>query len=122
MWGALPLLPRVDVMLGSELVEDAGVDHVGQAPSPQLTPIQDILEDRLCLSLQTPLICGLPKLRKPRTSISLFALRCSERLAAKPREPDSTKQAQSVLMQKLGIVVASPGIDSATVRKYKATF
>jgi hypothetical protein len=51
MWGALPLLPRVDVMLGSELVEDAGVDHVGQAPSSQLTPIQDILEDRLCLSL-----------------------------------------------------------------------
>jgi hypothetical protein len=49
-------------------------------------------------------------------------LRCSEWLAAKPREPDSTKQAQSFLMQKLGIVVALPGIDSATVRKYKAIF
>jgi hypothetical protein len=49
-------------------------------------------------------------------------LRRSERIAALPREADSTKQAQRVLMQKLGVVAPSPNIDSETVHKYKAIF
>jgi hypothetical protein len=38
------------------------------------------------------------------------------------REANSTKQAQCVLMQKLGVVAPSPNVDSETVRKYKTTF
>ena len=37
-------------------------------------------------------------------------------------EADSTKQAQCVLMQKLGVVASSSNVDSKTVRKYKSTF
>lgn len=40
----------------------------------------------------------------------------------KLREANSTKQAQCLLTQKLGVMVASPGVDSETVQKYKATF
>jgi hypothetical protein len=66
----------------------------------------------------------VPKLRKSRTPVSILTIRCSIRLAAKPREAeaDSTKQAQSVLMQKLGVVVPSPSVDTETVRKFKAIF
>jgi len=49
-------------------------------------------------------------------------LRRSERIATTPREADSTKQAQLVLMQKLGVAAPSPVVDSETVRKYKTTF
>ena len=54
--------------------------------------------------------------------VSVLSLRCSDRLAAKPREADSTKQAQFVLMQKLGVVASSPNVNSEMVRKYKPTF
>ena len=52
----------------------------------------------------------------------LRSLRRSGRIAAKPREADSIKQAQCVLMQKLGVVASSPNVDSETVHKYKSTF
>ncbi|CAD6213711.1 unnamed protein product [Miscanthus lutarioriparius] len=70
----------------------------------------------------TPLIRGPPRLRRSRTSVSVWSLRRSERLAAKPREADSIKQAQCVLMQKLRVVASSPNVNSETVRKYKSTF
>ena len=44
------------------------------------------------------------------------------RIAAQPREADSTKQAQRVLIQKLGFEAPSPNVGSDTVRKYKAAF
>ncbi|CAD6341147.1 unnamed protein product [Miscanthus lutarioriparius] len=84
--------------------------------------IQESLEERLCLPLQTPLIRGPPRLRRPRTPAPVTLLRRCDRIAAKPREADSTKQAQCVLMQKPGMVAPSPNVDSETVRKYKATF
>ena len=40
----------------------------------------------------------------------------------KPREADSTKQAQCVLMRKLRVVAGSPTVDSEMVRRYKSTF
>lgn len=86
------------------------------------TPIQEVLEDRLCLPLQTPVIRGPPRLRKTCTPVSILAVRRSVRLAAKPREADSTKQARVVLMQKLGVVVPSSGVDSETIWKYKVAF
>ena len=100
-------------------VVDGGVPHTIPTMS-----IQESLEERLCLSLQTPLIRGPPRLCRPRTSGPVTSLQRSDRIAAKPREADSTKQAQCVLMHKLGMVAPSPNVDSKTVRKYKykATF
>lgn len=76
--------------------------------------------NRLCIPLQTPAIHARPRMRKIKTSVS--AIRRSLRLAAKPREADSTKQAQSILMKKLGTVVNSPAADSELIRKFRTTF
>ena len=92
------------------------------SPGPVPPTLQETLEAWLCLPLQTPLIRGPPRLRRPRTPVSVLSLRRSDRLAARPREADSTKHAQCVLMQKLGVVASSPNIDSKTVCKYKSTF
>jgi len=110
--------PREMEMLGAPRDFASDDDASGPAsPGPVET-----LEARLCLPLQTPLIPGPPGLCRPRTPVSVQSLWRSERLAAKPREADSTKQAQCVLMQKLGVVASSPNIDSEMVRKYKSTF
>jgi hypothetical protein len=45
---------------------------------------------------------------RPRTPVSILSLQRSERLAAKPHEADSTKQAQCVLMQKHAQCVLMP--------------
>ena len=74
------------------------------------------------MPLQTPIIRGPPRLHRPRTPVPVLSLRRSDCLAAKPREADSTMQAQCVLMQKLGVVASSPNVDSEMLRKYKSTF
>ncbi|CAD6337874.1 unnamed protein product [Miscanthus lutarioriparius] len=96
---------------------DGGVPHATATMS-----IQESLEERLCLPLQTPLIRGPPRLRRPRTPAPVTSLRRSDRIATKPREADSTKQAQCILMHKLGMVAPSSNVVSETVCKYKATF
>jgi CubicO group peptidase (beta-lactamase class C family) len=83
---------------------------------------EESLEERLCLPLQMPLIHGPPRLRRPRTSAPVTSLRRSGRIAAQSREADITKQAQRVLMNKLGLEAPSPNVASDTVRKYKAAF
>jgi hypothetical protein len=62
---------------------------------------EESLEERLCLPLQTPLIQGPLRLRRPRTPAPVTSLQRSERIATQPRETDITKQAQRVLMNKL---------------------
>lgn len=89
------------------------------SPAPS-TPVGVVLVNRLCIPLQTPAIHARPRMRKTKTSVS--TIRRSLRLAAKPREADSTKQAQSILMKKLGTVVNSPAADSELIRKFRATF
>nr|AGT16146.1 hypothetical protein SHCRBa_218_D02_R_110 [Saccharum hybrid cultivar R570] len=96
---------------------DGGVPHATATMS-----IQESLEERLCLPFQTPLIRGPPRLCRPRMPAPVTSVRRSDRIAAKPQEADSTKQAQCVLMQKLRMVAPSPNVDSEMVRKYKATF
>jgi hypothetical protein len=95
---------------------DGGTPHTAAA-----TSIQESLEERLCLPLQTPLIRGPPRLRRPRTPASAMTLQRSVRIATAPREADFTRQAQCVLMRKLGVVAPLPNVDSETVRKCKAT-
>lgn len=99
-------------------------DEDGRASSPvrATASILEVLEVQVCLPLHTPINRGLPMLRRSRTPVSVLSLHRSKRLAAKLRDPNSTKQAQCVLMQKLGVVASSPNVGSETVRKYKATF
>jgi hypothetical protein len=59
-------------------------------------PVQAELEARIYVSLQTPV------LHRSRTPRSARSIRRSGRLVAKPRAANSTKQAQSVLLKKLG--------------------
>jgi hypothetical protein len=79
--------------------------------------IEESLEEWLCLPLQTPLIHGPPRLCRSRTPAPVASLRRSERIAAQPREADTTKQAHHVLMNKLGLEAPSPNVGSDTVRK-----
>ena len=103
-----PVLPPSDTSRDSTSDNTAGQPlSLGSVP----LPLQDMLEERLCLSLQTPIIRGPPRLRKSRTLVSLLSLRRSDRLAVRLREANSTKQAQCVLMHKLGVMVASPDVD-----------
>lgn len=67
-------------------------------------------------------ICAGPKLRKSKTPKSVLTPRRSERLAMKPRAANATLQAQSVLMQKLGVTVNTNAMDAKALEKYRATF
>lgn len=105
------------------VVTPPGTTNVDGSPMAAAAP-RDMNElvDRLCLPLQTPVARGPPKLRRSRTPAKELSLRRSMRIAAAPREADSTRQVQLVLMHKLGVTPRSPGLDLETVRKYKNTF
>jgi hypothetical protein len=124
---AVDLCPSGPDICGSGETSSATV-LVGRSPPamPAVTAaalsFEESLEERLCLPLQTPLIHGPPRLRRPRTPTPVTSLRRSERIAAQPREVDITKQAQRVLMNKLGLEAPSPNVGSDTVHRYKAAF
>lgn len=81
-----------------------------------------MMVNNLCIPLQTPIIRTPPKRRTSRMLKSAKTIRRSVRIAAKPWEANSTRQAQAILLKKLGIVVNSPATDSEVVRKFRATF
>lgn len=92
----------------------------GQVPS--LAMIQEDMEARICVPLQTPVLHSKPRLRRSTTPASIHSLRRSGRLAAQPRAANSTKQAQSVLLKKLGVHVDDATINSDIQKKFKETF
>lgn len=53
--------------------------------------------------------------------MSIQSLRRSGRIAARPRAANSTKQAQSMLLKKLGVDVSDAAIDSEIQQKLKET-
>lgn len=66
--------------------------------------------------------CAVPRGFAGHTPASTRSMRRSTRIAVAPREANTTKQAQRVLMKKLGVALASPAVDSEGVRKYKRAF
>lgn len=84
--------------------------------------VQKELEDVVCVPIQSPLIRCRPRLRRARTPVSVDALRRSGRLAAKPRALNATKQAQIVLLRKLGVEIDPGAPDLEIEAKFKATF
>jgi len=86
---------------------------------PDEAAVQKELEDMICVPLQSPLIRSRPRLRRSRTPISVGS---SGRLAAKPREANATRQAQIVLLKKLGVHVDTSAPDLYIKRKFKDTF
>ena len=88
---------------------------------PAISVAQE-LEAQVCMPLQTPLIRGGPRLRRSKTPVTIRMIRRSVRLAAKPRAANSTKQAQSVLLKKLGVHVDDATVNSEIQKKFKETF
>jgi hypothetical protein len=84
--------------------------------------VQEELEALVCLPLQSPLIRERPRLRRSRTPVSIHSLRRSGRIAAQPRAANSTRQAQNVLLKKLGIAVDEDAVDSVIESQFKAAF
>jgi hypothetical protein len=80
------------------------------------------LEALVCLPLQSPLIGEIPRLRRSRTPVSIHSLRRNGHIAAQPRAANSTRQAQNVLLKKLGIAVDEDAVDSAIESQFKAAF
>ena len=77
-----------------------------------------MIQDRVCLPLETPALQGRPILRVARAQPSVG----SPRRAAKPRVPNPTLQAQKVLMVKLGLLNASEPVDAAESQKLESIF
>jgi hypothetical protein len=124
---AVDLCPSGPDVCGSGETSSATV--LAGRPPPAMPAIavaalsfEESLKERLCLPLQTPLIHGPPRLRRPRMPAPVTSLRHSERIAVQPCEADITKQAQRVLMNKLGLKASSSNVGSDTVHKYKAAF
>jgi hypothetical protein len=127
--------PAVDVW-PQEIVEPfpmSPVDDVARVVTPGDTgstmpaagsavSVWEELEAMICLPLQTSVIRGGPKLRRSRMPVSIHTLRRSGRIAARPRAANSTRQAQIVLMRKLGLDVDTTTVDSEIERKFKAAF
>jgi hypothetical protein len=67
------------------------------------TSVQEELEAEVCLPLATPVLRGRPRLRRSRTPVSITSLWRSGRIAGKPRAANATRQAQLVLLKRLGI-------------------
>lgn len=89
----------------------------------QLTPntLLTNLEDRLCVPMETPLIRGPPRLRRTKTPATQ-ALRRSVRIASALRESNTTTQAQSVLLKKLGVAPPSPAMGPDTAMLCRNAF
>ena len=88
--------------------------YIGQGVlNVQQVSVANVIEDQLCLALHTPVLQGRPILRVARAQPNVGSLRRSVRLAARPRVPNPTLQAQKVLMVKLGLANASEPIDTA---------
>jgi hypothetical protein len=84
--------------------------------------IQEQLEAAVCLPLPTPLIVGGPRLRRSRTPASVQMLRRSGRIAAMPRAPNTTLQAQRLLLKKLGVRVQEDAPELDIEAKIRSAF
>lgn len=100
----------------------------GQNGSPRMaqpidpTNVQQEIEVEACIPMSTPLLLGRPPLRRSRTPRSTQSLRRSVRQALRPRAANATRQAQNVLLKKLGIHVHEDALDADVKNKFKAAF
>ena len=83
---------------------------------------QAALEAEVCVPMHTPLIRAGPRPRRARTPVSIPSLRRSGRIAARPRAPNATVQAQLLLLKKLGVAVAEGEHASEVEKKIKLAF
>lgn len=118
---ATPTIQRV-AAAGKDVAATPAMASAAPTPASPATPVGIVFVNKLSMPLQTPVLRAPPKTRKSRTPASAKTSRRSVRLAAKHREADPTKQAQKVLLKKLGEVLLSPVPDTEITRKFKATF
>ena len=109
----------VQVLEGEEHMEDQ------MARGNQLAQdsvVQNALEAEVCLPLQTSILCLRPRLRRARTPVSVHSLRQSDRIAAGPRAPNTTRQAQNLLLKKLGSPVDEGAPDAEVEERFRKAF
>jgi len=99
------------------------VERLADVPAQinQHVPIADKLQAEVCLPLQTPIIKDTPRRRRARTPPSV-SIRRSRRIAARPRAPNATMQAQKVLLRKMGAQVVDGVPESEVKRKFLQAF
>lgn len=107
----------------AEIAEDEHqAEAIDDVPPVANRSVQEQLEAEVCIPMRTPLIKGGPRLRRSRTPVSIPSLRRSVRQVARPREPNAVRQAQNVLLKKLGIHVDEGAVEADIEDKLKALF
>ena len=82
--------PPGDVQPTSDNEDGSTRNALCTPPRPaQSSSIQEEIESRICIPLQTPIIRAGPKVRRSKTPRSGFTLRRNERIARKPRAANS---------------------------------
>lgn len=87
-----------------------------------LQTVQETLEAAVCLPIQTLVLQKRPRLCRSRTPATVETLRQSRRIAARPRAANATKQAQNLLLKKLGMAISEDAMDSEIEAKFKEAF
>lgn len=84
--------------------------------------VQDELEMEVCIHLSMPVLRAKPWLRHSRTPVTIESLRRGRRIVSTPRAANTTRQAQNVLLKKLGMHVQQDAVDAEVEAKFKAAF
>jgi hypothetical protein len=89
---------------------------------PQDNIVRMALEAEVCLPLPTPILRTRPRVRRARTPVSVHSLRRNGRIAARPRAPNATRQAQNLLLKKLGSPVNEGAPDAEVEERFRKAF
>lgn len=84
--------------------------------------IQDNLEARICVLIQTSVLHAKSRLQRSKMSISIPFVHHSGRIAAKPRVANTSMQAQAVLLKKMGVPINMPSSGSSLQEQFKMAF
>lgn len=105
--------------------DSTSLDLGPSAPSSDdegVRSVQEEIEAEVCIPLRTLVLRTKPRLRHSRTPVAIDSLRRSGRIAAKPRASNTTRQAQNVLLKKLGIAVEENAADAEIEAKFRGAF
>jgi len=75
--------------------------------------IQDNLEARICVLIQTSVLHAKSRLQRSKTLISIPFVHHSGRIVAKPKVDNTSMQAQAVLLKKMGVPINMPSSGSS---------
>lgn len=95
------------------------VGEVLTSPRASAAAFVDEVVARVCIPLESPILKRRLRLHRSHTPTTVLSIRCGIRLAANLRSASATLQAQSILMQKLGVPTNVPPADLDTFQSMK---